>query len=326
MKHARFSIPWRRVLPVCAALVLAVGGLWAGTLDLTEGAQPQTAMRVGATSSKSAGAPMYASYSAADYAADYAAEDGMVMGANSLMDTAAYGGAGGTQMAAEQPRKLVRTADLTLRTQQFDQAVQQVEALLAEQGGYVENLYQYGESLRRLTLSMRVPSDRLDAFVQGAQGVGRVTDRSESTTDMTVQYADNAARLATLYAKRDRLNELLVQAADVSDLIEIESAIADTQYQIDSYESAQRSIDSRVDMSAVNVTLVEEKPADVAAADVSLGERIRSALSASVEWTGEFLRDVLVFAVMILPIAVPVTAVCIVLWLIRRRKRKENSK
>ena len=92
------------------------------------------------------------------------------------------------------------------------------------------------------------------------EGVGRVTDRSESVTDMTVQYTDNQTRLETLYAKRERLNQLMAQAQEVSDLIELETAVADTQYEIERYETSQRDIDRRVDMSAVNVTLLEERP------------------------------------------------------------------
>jgi hypothetical protein len=220
-------------------------------------------------------------------------------------------------------RKLVRTIDITLHTQDFDNAAETVQAQLLEMEGYVENLYQYGEPLRRLNLSMRVPAHRLDAFVQSVEGVGRLTDRSESTTDMTTQYKDNLARLETLYAKRDRLNELMKQAEDVSDLIEIESAIADTQYQIDLYETSRREIDQQVSMSAVHVTLVEEKAAETAnAAQLSLGARLRAALKASVEWTGEFLRDMVVFVVMILPVAIPAAVIAVIVILIRRRKKK----
>jgi len=239
------------------------------------------------------------------------------------MDTVAGGAGMSPSPAVQTGRKLVRTADLTIRTKTFDEAAAQVQALLAEAGGYVEYSYQHGEEgYRRLNLSMRVPSAKLDAFLQSMEGTGRVTDRSESTTDMTTQYQDNEARLATLYAKRDRLNELLMQADVVSDLIEIESAIADTQYEIDRYETSQRSIDQQVNLSAVSVNLMEERAADTAAADVTLGERIRAAFAASVEWIGEFSQDLLVFLVVIAPVAVPVILVIVIVRFVRKRKGK----
>ena len=115
-----------------------------------------------------------------------------------------------------------------------------------------------------------------------------------------MQYADNEARLATLRAKMERLNELLEKAETVEDLISIESAIADTQYSIDSYETRQRTIDRQVDMSEVDIYLREDSPVE-ATSEMSLGERISRAFQNSVEDFGQFLRNMLVFIVMALP-------------------------
>lgn len=226
--------------------------------------------------------------------------------------------------APQESRKIVRSADLTLSTAAFDATVEKVNAAVSAVDGYAEHLYQYGEpNARRLSLTLRVPSARLDEFLASVSGAGRVTHRSESTADLTTSYQDNEARLKTLYAKRDRLNVLLEKAEDVSDLIEIETAIADTQYQIDSYETSQRSIDRQVDMSTVSLTITEERPADSAQADVPMTQRIRAAFAASLEWTGEFLRDLVIFIVMILPVAVPLAAIALVIRIIRK-KRKGN--
>lgn len=321
---------WRAIAPACAALVLVVGSLWAGTLEPgLEGNVSKTAVQRRTSPGNGAPSAMYTAESA-DY--DTAATAGGVANTGA-------GLASGNSASAPQPtalstdRKLVRTASLTVSTTAFDADAAQVQALLESMGGYVEDLYQYGDTeykgTRTITLSMRVPTDQLDAFLTSLEGVGRVTNRSESTTDMTLQYADNAARLQTLRDMLTRLNELLFKAEDVSDLIEIQSAISDAQYQIDSYETTQRSIDRQVDMSAVRLTLEEETPAQSAAAgDVSLGERISAGLNASVKWLGQFFRNMLVFIVMALPVVVPVAIIAVAVWLIVRRRAKNhlNSK
>lgn len=305
----RFNQAFKRFAPALCALVLAVGGLWTGTMD---NAAPRT-------NQKTEGA-VYSMRNTADTASYYYdAEESYDYGAASQSNTLTTFGA-----QQQTDRKLVRTADLTLRTDCYDDAVATVQTLLADMGGYIENLYQYGETQRRVTLTMRVPSEKLDDFLNGMTGIGKVTNRSESTTDMTVEYADNEARLATLYQKRDRLNDLLAQAQNVSDLIEIESAIADTQYQIDRYETAQRSIDRQVDMSMVSLTISEEEQT-VINPELTLAQRISAGFRASVKWLGNFGRNVIVFAVMISP-AVAVAAVLWLSWkLIRRIKRNRNK-
>ncbi len=302
-KRPVFQTLKRTLVPALTALVLVVGGLWAGTLDVQ-------------TPAKEQGPAMMRSKMAVEESASYD------MAANTMMATS-----GGSAMDYGAPmrqegRKIIRTADLSIATPDFDGIFQNAQGLAAEVGGYVENLYQYGEDgQRRATLSMRVPSEKLDGFLQQAGGMGRVTSRSESITDMTTQYVDNQARLDTLYAKRDRLNELLVKAENVSDLIEIETAIADTQYQIDSYETSQRSIDRQVDMSYVNLTIVEEAAADTAQADAPIGERLKAALAASIQWFGQFGRNVLVFVTMALPVIVPLAVIAAAVHFIRKRRK-----
>lgn len=304
MKNRNGRKVWNRLVPALCALVLVVGGLWAGEQET--GMDASTPMTV--SSSRSSGSnSMAAKYSL------MAEEDAV------YETTAAAYDMGVTTYGAVQQtdRKLVRSADMTIRTNAFDDALTHVQDQLNTMGGYIENLYQYGEEVRRISLTMRVPSQQLDAFLLSMEGTGKVTDRSESTIDMTTQYYDNEARLKTLYEKRDRLNELLAQAENVADLIEIESAIADTQYQIDSYETSQRSIDRQVDMSMVSLTLVEQQQT-VINPELSLGERIRAGFADSISWLGELLRNIVVFAAM----ASPVIAAGVVIWLLWKLIRK----
>ena len=301
---------WKKYLTVLVILaVLIAGANWAGTLDEPHAENGVYAASRSSTLSSAKLAPEAAFDTTVEESADFGASGTAVS-------------ASGASMPNAQQRKLVRTADMTIRTRQFDEAAQSVQELLAEAGGYIESLYEHGETgSRRLSLYMHVPSAELDDFLLAMEGAGRITDRSESTTDMTTQYQDNEARLKTLYDKRARLNELMLKAENVSDLIEIESAIADTQYQIDRYETSQRSIDRQVDMSAVSVNLIEDRPADTAQADLTLTERIRAGLEASVEAMGEFARNMVVFLAVILPWAVPVIAVVVVIHIIRKRKK-----
>ncbi|MDD3334259.1 MAG: DUF4349 domain-containing protein [Eubacteriales bacterium] len=318
--HRRF---WTsRALPLAAALVLVLGSLWAGQQDL---ANPSTTEELSVTRSATKSATpsaMSSGSSASNSAALYATETSYD---NASTDAATEGSS--ITAEATDSRKLVRTADLTLRTSAFDEDLKTVQALVSSMGGYIENIYQNGDSQRQATRSanlyLRVPAAQLDAFLSGLEGVGRVVNRSESTTDMTVQYADNEARLSTLRQKMERLNALLAQAESVADLIEIESAIADTQYSIDSYETSQRTIDRRVDMSQVSVSLQEDNPVAVTS-EMDLGQRLVAALQSSVEWLGRFFQNMLVFITMALPVLIPV-AVLAVIWVIVRRRHKKGS-
>ncbi len=318
---------WKAAVPAAAALVLVAGSCWVGDQEPDQ-SRPGS-RNVGCQSSLYTA---YDDYDSGSYPSEEGAYDMVVssdesgyakksvsMASGSSADTSAL------EPTAETSRKLIRTASLTIRTAQYDADLEALTQLISSVGGYIESTYQSGDlesgSARSNSMTLRIPSDKLDEFLNGLDSVGRVVDRSESSTDMTVQYADNEARLATLRAKMERLNELLEKAETVEDLISIESAIADTQYSIDSYETRQRTIDRQVDMSEVDIYLREDSPVEVTS-EMSLGERISRAFQNSVEDFGQFLRNMLVFIVMALPALGLIAIITAAVLLICRAKKK----
>lgn len=324
---------WKAAVPAAAALVLVAGSCWVGDQEPDQ-SRPGS-RNVGYQSSLYTA---YDDYDSGSYPSEEGAYDMVVssdesgyakksvsMASGSSADTSAL------EPTAETSRKLIRTASLTIRTAQYDADLEALTQLINSVGGYIESTYQSGDlesgSARSNSMTLRIPSDKLDEFLNGLDSVGRVVDRSESSTDMTVQYADNEARLATLRAKMERLNELLEKAETVEDLISIESAIADTQYSIDSYETRQRTIDRQVDMSEVDIYLREDSPVEVTS-EMSLGERISRAFQNSVEDFGQFLRNMLVFIVMALPalgLMAIVTAAVLLIWRAKKKGKKAKE-
>ena len=329
-KKTRLRPFWRVALPVAAALVLVVGALSAGTLIptvVTESysAAPMPAPRNEAKVAAANNSPLPDSYggepllSMAMAPVTESAQRG-----GSSADTAAVPGEG---TVAASGVKIVRTASLTLATTAFDTDTEALRKLTEQLGGYIASVSVNGEASSRMDrvayYSLRIPSDKLDAFLQGAGAIGRVTARAETATDQTTQYADTQLRMSTQQAKMTRLQELLKQAADVSDLLDIENEIADTQYELDQLESSLRTIDRDVQNSDVSVTLYEESAGETAqAVELTLWQRLGSGLSASLRAIGIFLQNLLVFIVMALPVLVPLAALAaLIVWLARRRRQ-----
>ena len=319
---------WRIALPVAAALVLVIGSITAG--DLIPATQaPTAADNAYVVIDRTASSTSSNGLSAAKSSMSVSSDESVSYAADTAETTAMDGASADTGSAdyiAVTEKKLVRTASVTLSTTDFDNGLAAIEQLVQSVGGYIEQSSvdtsgssRYG---RTAYYSLRIPSDKLDDALSSIGGIGRVLDRSETATDMTTQYADVNGRLQTQKDKLTRLNELLKQAENVSDLLEIENTIADTQYQIDSYERALRGIDRDVDTSAVSLTLREETVAETAqAVELTLGERIASGFRASIRGLGEFGRNLLVFLAMALPVLVPLTIVIVVIVLIVRKRR-----
>ena len=218
-------------------------------------------------------------------------------------------------------RMLVRTADLTIETRTYDESLNTLTTLCGSSGGWVASVSERtaNSGLRTCYLTLRVPAEALDAFLSGTEDLGRVTQRAENAQDVTESYQDTKGRLATQQALMDRLQTLVTSAASLSELLELEVQIADTQYQIDRLQSQLNTTERRVNYATVNVTLREE---DDLTAGSSLGMWLANALQSG----GEAFVGSLENAVIFVAAALPFIAIVVVAWLIVRiiRKRKRG--
>ena len=83
-------------------------------------------------------------------------------------------------------------------------------------------------------MSLRIPQEKFEAFYEQLGSSVHVVYSSRSSEDVTEQYTDIETRLATLTTKHERLLALLDQADKMEDIISLENALADCEYEIDS--------------------------------------------------------------------------------------------
>ena len=303
-----------RWLSTAAALVFIIGGTLLTRDDLAPASGASMNQKSAVYSTRTASYDDYAVEESADY--EYGAANGVMLTMARGADTAA------APVMAE--KKIIRTASMTIATQTFEDSLNALKSACEGQNGWIESSSENvnnATGLRTAYLTLRIPQSALDAYIAGTEGLGRITSRSESAQDVTESYQDTAARLETQKALMARLQALITESADLSDLLELESQIADTQYQIDRLQSSLNSTDRQVSYSTVNITLKEEKTVELTDTTVSLGDRIKSAIVTGVNALESFLADMLVFLVAALPFIAIVAVVVIAVKIIRKRRK-----
>ena len=168
---------------------------------------------------------------------------------NAALATADGGGAATLtpQATGESARKIIYNADLSLESTDFDAARTALTDAVEAHGGYISysDLSGSAEDQDRYShYTVRIPADSYRAFLEAVSGAANVLSVSESAEDITSEYIDVEARIASLENQRSRLNELADTAETTADLLEIESQLSDVQYQLESY-TRQRQLDGR---------------------------------------------------------------------------------
>ena len=242
---------------------------------------------------------------------------------------------GGNEAAATE-RKLIKNANFTMETLEYDKTVQMIQDLVNQSGGYIQNSsvsgnganYKESYSSRSASFVLRIPADRLGAFTAALEQCGSITRSNEYVDEVTDTYYDVTARLETLQIQEDRLLVMLGKATELKDLITLESALSDVRYEIERYQGQLRRLDDQIAMSTVNISVYEVYTyTPTYTTPKTLGERLSQSFSRGVEDLVEgfedflvwFVRNIFVFAIW----AVIITVAVIIL---RRRIRKMKQR
>ena len=161
---------------------------------------------------------------------------------------------------ASRPVKMIYNGYMEMQTQDFDAAASGIEALVRELGGYFQqssvsnrgsSSYRYG------SYTIRIPAAQFETFFQRAGQLCHVTYTNTTADDVSESYYDTEARLETARIKLERLQQLLAKATSMEDIITIESAISETEWDIENLSGTLRHYDALVDYATVNVELSE---------------------------------------------------------------------
>jgi len=164
--------------------------------------------------------------------------------------------AGGTVDAAgplpEVPsdRKVIRSADLRLAVDDFDEAGRAIVALAERSGGFVL-------SASEKSYQVKVPARAFDDALEALAALGEVEHRRIYGQDVTAEYLDLEARLRTAEKARAAYLELLSRAATVEEMLKVEQALAGVQERIETLLGRKKYLDEHLALSTLTVTLVE---------------------------------------------------------------------
>lgn len=229
-------------------------------------------------------------------------------------------------------RKIIKNAELSVETRDFDGFTSTLNAIVGELGGYVQSSSQGANrrtGLRYAHMTLRIPAEKLETFISRTEGAATVTYRDIYTDDVTLSYVDTESHLKALRTEQDTLLALLEKAESVEDLITIQSRLSEVRYEIESYESRLRTFDDQIDYSTVYLNLEEvERESQVTpeTAEEEISRRLRENWQDLGEWLRRFGIDFVSNLPYILIVVVPMGIAVLVIVLIAKSYRRRHPK
>ena len=221
-----------------------------------------------------------------------------------------------------QERKLIKTVDMTVETQAFDEMLATVEQQVQELGGYIESMNTYYGSIyssytpiRDASMTIRVPKENLSVFLNAVSQV----------EDVTLTYVDMESHKEALQTEHDRLLELLENAQSLEDIIVIESRLSEVRYEIESMESQLRTFDNQVEYSTVYLN-INEVEVFTPIEEESIIDRIANGFVENLRDIGNGIVELFIWFVINIPYFVLLAIIVVVVVLIVRICIKKSEK
>jgi hypothetical protein len=225
-------------------------------------------------------------------------------------------------------RQVVRMATVGLTVADVTASARDVHARVAQFRGLVSN-----EDLQTTTdpassayatITAQIPAADLDAFITSVSALGSVESVTVSAQDVTSTAVDLDARIRALTTSITRLTQLLSDARQMSDLLAIETQLAQRQSELDAFTAQRTYLADQVAMSTVTVTLsgatapvVADEPGFLAGLGAGW-----TALSSAIVLGVTAAGFLLPFLAIALIVAVPIL---LIIARIRRRSRRPRD-
>ena len=154
--------------------------------------------------------------------------------------------------------KIIRDGTITLVVPRggFGTAFDDATGVAEASGGFVlsSSISQENQG----TLTMRIPSRKLDGAIVKLRSLGRLAELNLTGKDVTSSYIDLKARLSVLQTQRELIVKLLNQSTTVSGQLSLSNKFSDVQTEIEQIQGQLNVLNDKVELATLKVTLREE--------------------------------------------------------------------
>jgi DNA-binding FrmR family transcriptional regulator len=160
-----------------------------------------------------------------------------------------------TQPVEVQQQKIIKTGNFRFESRDLENTHRQITALVNRYQGFVSSDRSgkgYNEDFRSMTI--RVPSQHFQTMVDSiSRGVSYFDQNEITQRDVTEEFIDIEARLKAKRELENRYLELLKQAKNVKEMLEIERELSTIREEIEARQGRLNYLQNQVSYSTLNI-------------------------------------------------------------------------
>jgi hypothetical protein len=201
-------------------------------------------------------------------------------------------------------RKVIHTGKLAVVVSTYESARAQIEDIVKASGGYIDSTHvERAESrVSDATIVIRIPADSFENILPKLRQLGDVTGETTNAADITDQYVDTEARLASDQQLEKRLLELATEKnGNLEQILAVERELARVRGEIESFQGHLKLWNDQVSLSTLTLELSTKHAELPPRESPTLGSQTKGAFHESVAALRGFGEWCLINGVALLP-------------------------
>jgi hypothetical protein len=189
-------------------------------------------------------------------------------------------------------KKIIKTATVTIEVTNYENFNQLVHNAAKQYGGYIAQEEQ-NESAYKIenTITMKVPVDQFDHAVAAlTPAKEKILVKKITSQDVTGEVVDTRSRMEAKRQARLRYLELLKQAKNMEEILQVQNQVNDIQVEIEGAAGRINYLTHAAAYSTVQLTFYQVlNPQAEHINEPGFGQKILDALGGGLRWIGDLL-------------------------------------
>jgi hypothetical protein len=227
-------------------------------------------------------------------------------------------------------RKIIRNAKLTIESDSPTEGQSKITTIAESMGGFVitSEFKQGGPNASEtVIITVRVPATQFNEALEKFRTTGnRVLNENVTGQDVTEEFLDLEARIKTQKALEAQFLEIMKQAKNVSDALEVQTQIANVRTEIERMEGRKRYLQNQSSLSTITITLQTPTPIIISTSTTGFGHSIKQAFAEGIDLAANIILGLIRLIIVLIPIGLfIVLPVGLVLRFYLRRMRANKK-
>ena len=193
-------------------------------------------------------------------------------------------------------KKIIKTANLNFELKEYEPFNNSIREKVKQVGGYIASEEQNQSEYKiENSMTIKVPVDQFDnAVTILSNGIKKINEKKITSEDVTTEVVDTKSRLESKKQIRLRYLELLKQAKNMEDILNVQSEINGIQEEIESAAGRVEYLNHSSSFSTINLTYYQILNSSAKDNDQpTFGKRIAEGFKTGWIWVMEFFVGII---------------------------------